>query len=82
MGVLTYTDEYTSLIPPARLFKALVLDSHNLIPKIMPQAVKSIEIIKGDGKAGSIKQINFAEGMSSSFNTQTLYIYIYIYAFH
>ncbi|KAK4388249.1 Major strawberry allergen Fra a 1-B [Sesamum angolense] len=28
----------------------------------MPQAIKSIEIIQGDGSAGSIKQINFAEG--------------------
>ncbi|EXC39746.1 Major allergen Mal d 1 [Morus notabilis] len=64
MGVFTSSDEYICLIPPARLFKALVLDSHNLIPKIMPQAVKSIEIIHGDGKvAGSIKQINVVQGM-------------------
>lgn len=63
MGVITYTDEYTSPIPPARLFKALVLDAHILIPQLMPQAVKSIDTLQGDGRAGSIKQINFAEGM-------------------
>lgn len=63
MGVFTFTDEYTSSIPPARLFKALIVDSHNLIPKLMPLAVKSIEIIEGDGGAGSIRQINFGEGM-------------------
>ncbi|GMN63414.1 hypothetical protein TIFTF001_032500 [Ficus carica] len=64
MGVFTTTEEYICPIPPARLFKAFVLDSHNLIPKIMPQAIKSIEIIQGDGRAaGSIKQINVAEGM-------------------
>ncbi|KAJ4722088.1 major allergen Pru ar 1-like [Melia azedarach] len=62
MGVFTFTDEYTSSIPPARLFKALIVDSHNLIPKLMPLAVKSIEIIEGDGGAGSIRQINFGEG--------------------
>ncbi|XP_044497875.1 major allergen Pru ar 1-like [Mangifera indica] len=62
MGVFTYTDEYISSIPPARLFKALIVDSHNLIPKLMPLAVKSIEITEGDGGAGSIRQINFAEG--------------------
>ncbi|KAF8030814.1 hypothetical protein BT93_D0108 [Corymbia citriodora subsp. variegata] len=62
MGVFTFTNEYISPIPPARLFKALVLDSHNLIPKLMPQAVKSIDIIQGDGGAGTIKQINFVEG--------------------
>ncbi|GLT45738.1 hypothetical protein SLA2020_195470 [Shorea laevis] len=61
MGVFTFSDEYTSSIPPARLFKVLILDSHNLIPKLMPQAVKSFEIT-GCGGAGSIRQINFAEG--------------------
>ncbi|KAA8548704.1 hypothetical protein F0562_000388 [Nyssa sinensis] len=62
MGVITFTDDQTSPISPARIFKATILDSHNLIPKLMPQAIKSIEIIQGDGGPGSIKQINFAEG--------------------
>ncbi|KAJ4726026.1 major allergen Pru ar 1-like [Melia azedarach] len=62
MGVSTYTEEYTSAVPPARLFKALIVDSHNLIPKLMPLAVQSIEIIQGDGGAGSIRQINFSKG--------------------
>ncbi|KAI8009467.1 Major strawberry allergen Fra a 1.06 [Camellia lanceoleosa] len=62
MGVVTFTDEYASPIPPARAFKALILNGDNLIPKLMPQAFKSIELIQGDGGAGSIKQINFAEG--------------------
>ncbi|XP_059630414.1 major strawberry allergen Fra a 1.07-like [Cornus florida] len=61
MGVTTFTEEYTNTIAPARLFKASILDSHNLIPKLMPQAIKSIDI-QGNGGAGSIKQINFAEG--------------------
>ncbi|XP_059630265.1 major strawberry allergen Fra a 1.07-like [Cornus florida] len=61
MGVTTFTDEYTNTIAPARLFKASILDSHNLIPKLIPQAIKSIEI-QGNGGAGSIKQINFTEG--------------------
>ncbi|XP_062150338.1 major allergen Pru ar 1-like [Alnus glutinosa] len=67
MGVIAYTDEYTSPIPPARLFKALVIDAHNLIPKLLPQVVKSIQIIQGDGGAGSIRKITFAEG--SQFST-------------
>ncbi|XP_050373557.1 major allergen Pru ar 1-like [Argentina anserina] len=62
MGVSTYTDEYTSPIPPCRLFKALVLDADILVPKFMPEALKSIDTIQGDGRAGSIKQINFTEG--------------------
>lgn len=62
MGVATFTDEYTSPIAPSRIFKASIVDSHNLIPKLLPQAIKSIDITHGDGGAGSIKQINFAEG--------------------
>ncbi|KAH6768219.1 hypothetical protein C2S51_013555 [Perilla frutescens var. frutescens] len=62
MGVTTFTDEYTSPVAPSRIFKASIVDSHNLVPKLLPQAIKSIEITQGDGGAGSIKQINFAEG--------------------
>ncbi|KAK9068514.1 hypothetical protein SSX86_012628 [Deinandra increscens subsp. villosa] len=62
MGVLKYTDEHTSPVLPARIFKASILDSHILMPKLLPEAIKSIELIKGDGAAGSIKQINFAGG--------------------
>ncbi|XAR48670.1 hypothetical protein NMG60_11031561 [Bertholletia excelsa] len=32
------------------------------MPKIVPQAIKSIEIIQGDGGPGTIKQLNLAEG--------------------
>lgn len=64
MGVITYTDEYTSSIPPSRLFKAVVIDAPNLIPKIFPQVVKSI----GDGGVGSIRHINFAEGKDTAYD--------------
>ncbi|KVI09515.1 Bet v I domain-containing protein [Cynara cardunculus var. scolymus] len=56
MGVLTYTDEHTSSVSPARTFKASIVDSHNLMPKLLPDATKSINIVKGDGGAGSIKE--------------------------
>lgn len=62
MGVTTIHQEFTTPVPPSRMFKALILDSHNLIPKLMPQAIKSIEYIHGDGGPGSIKQTNLAEG--------------------
>lgn len=63
MGVYTDTAEHPSPISPSRLFKALVVEAPNLIPKLLPHAVKSIELIQGDGGAGSIKQLNFVEGM-------------------
>lgn len=62
MVAVTFTEEFTSNIPASRLFKALILDADNLIPKIAPQAVKNVELIKGDGGPGSIKQMNFGEG--------------------
>ena len=44
------------------MFKAFVLDVDKLIPKILPQTIKCVEIIEGDGGAGSIKKVTFGEG--------------------
>ncbi|XP_027166182.1 major allergen Pru ar 1-like [Coffea eugenioides] len=55
MDPITYSAEMTSSIPPARLFKAVILD-HHLLPKVVPQANKSVEILEGDGGAGTIKK--------------------------
>ncbi|RVW39988.1 Major allergen Pru av 1 [Vitis vinifera] len=66
MGVISYEHEIISSIPPAKIFKAFILDSDNLIPKVLPQAIKCVEIIEGDGGPGSIKKITFGEG--SQFN--------------
>ncbi|KAD6453662.1 hypothetical protein E3N88_08368 [Mikania micrantha] len=60
VNVNTFTDEFTSPVSATRLFKALILDAHNLYPKITPLGIKSIDTIEGDGGPGSIKQINFA----------------------
>ncbi|KAE9455164.1 hypothetical protein C3L33_12929, partial [Rhododendron williamsianum] len=61
MGVTCFTQEFACPIAPARMFKALILDSSNLIPKLLPQFIKSVEVIEGDGGAGSIEQVNFSE---------------------
>ena len=73
MGVFTYADESTSVIPPPRLFKALVLEADTLIPKIAPQAVKSAEIVEGDGSVGTIKKISFGEGLFTFHHSLSLY---------
>ena len=62
MGVFTYESETTTVITSARLFKAFVLDADNLIPKILPHAIKSAEILEGNGGPGTIKKITFHEG--------------------
>ncbi|WOH00360.1 hypothetical protein DCAR_0519719 [Daucus carota subsp. sativus] len=72
MGFASFTDEYTSPIAPSRLFKASIIDSHNLVPKLLPQGIKSIELVQGDGGAGSIKQVNFIDGRN--FNSVKYHI--------
>lgn len=61
MGVVTCDVEITSSVPAARMFEAIVLDSDNLIPKIMPRVIESVEILEGNGGAGTIKLVNFGE---------------------
>ena len=62
MVAITYDIEIPSPIPAAKIFKAVVLDADTLIPKIMPQAIKNVEILEGDGGVGTVKVIHFGEG--------------------
>ncbi|XP_022761238.1 major allergen Pru av 1-like [Durio zibethinus] len=62
MGVFTYESEVVTSIPPAKMFKACILDGDKLIPKVVPQAFKSVEYIEGNGEPGSIKKVTFGEG--------------------
>ncbi|XP_022760628.1 major allergen Pru av 1-like [Durio zibethinus] len=66
MGVFTYESEVVTTIPPAKMFKACILDGDKLIPKVVPHAFKSVEYIEGNGEPGSIKKVTFGEG--SQFN--------------
>ncbi|KAK2993269.1 hypothetical protein RJ640_001051 [Escallonia rubra] len=56
--------EVTSSVSASKMFKAFVLDGDNLIPKILPAAIKCVEIVQGDGGVGSVKLITFGEGTS------------------
>ncbi|KAL0283750.1 UNVERIFIED_CONTAM: Major allergen Pru ar 1 [Sesamum angustifolium] len=62
MVSITYDVEIPSPIPATKMYKAVVLDSDTLIPKIMPQAIKNVEILEGDGSVGTVKLIHFGEG--------------------
>lgn len=62
MGVFSFAHEFESPISASRLFKALMLDSHTLLPKLIPQSIESIVFCEGCGGVGSIKQTNFARG--------------------
>lgn len=56
---------FVTQVTPARMFKALILDSHNICPKLMFSTISSIDIIEGDGEVGTIKQVNLTEGNHS-----------------
>ncbi|XP_028772122.1 class-10 pathogenesis-related protein 1-like [Neltuma alba] len=60
MGVFTFSEESISAVAPATLYKALVFDGDNLIPKVV-DAIQSVEILEGTGAAGTIKKINYLE---------------------
>ena len=62
MSVIKINHKLKTQVSPERMFKALILDSNNICPKLMFSSIKSIEYIEGDGDVGSIKQINFTEG--------------------
>ncbi|GMJ02088.1 MLP-like protein 423 [Hibiscus trionum] len=70
MGVFTYESEIITAIPPGKMFKACILDGDNLIPKVVPQAFKSVEYIQGNGEPGSIKKVTFGEGSQFKYMKQ------------
>ncbi|CAI0467165.1 unnamed protein product [Linum tenue] len=60
MGVHVYAEENTSPVAPSRLFKALIGDSETLMPKLLPQVVKSISLL--EGTIGKIKATYVTKG--------------------
>lgn len=76
MGLVSFAQETESPIAPGRLFKALILDFHNLYTKLMPQSIISMDIIEGDGGVGTIKQINFTQGLITLILSKLNHIYI------
>ncbi|KAI3459568.1 hypothetical protein Pfo_016231 [Paulownia fortunei] len=62
MAVIKYPQEIKLRVSPKKMFKAMVTESYTVLPKIMPIAIKSIELLQGDGGAGTIRQTNFPDG--------------------
>ncbi|XP_061344772.1 pathogenesis-related protein 10-like isoform X3 [Gastrolobium bilobum] len=66
MGVVTQEYATPAAVPPARLFKAMSLDFHNLFPKIV-DIIQSIEFTEGSGGAGTIKKLTTIEGDKTKY---------------
>ncbi|GFZ11453.1 hypothetical protein Acr_22g0008510 [Actinidia rufa] len=63
MGAITYDMEISSSIPPARMYKAFVLDANTIVSKVLPPAITSVQTLEGDGGPGTIKLTTFGEVM-------------------
>lgn len=77
MGVIKVSQTFRTKVTPNRMFKALILDSHNLAPQLMFSSIKNVEILEGTGGPGTIKQINFTEGVF--FNILLLELFHFFY---
>ncbi|KAJ1383304.1 START-like domain superfamily [Sesbania bispinosa] len=66
MGVYTFVDEEISSVAPAKLYKALVKDSDDIIPKVI-DVIQSVEIVEGNGGPGTIKKLTAVEGGKTSY---------------
>ncbi|KAF2308301.1 hypothetical protein GH714_039926 [Hevea brasiliensis] len=75
MGVAAYDLEVTSPVPPAKLFKAFVLDNDDLIQKVIPQAISNVEILEGDGGPGTVRKVTFGEGKYITERTRRYIFY-------
>ncbi|XP_075508113.1 major strawberry allergen Fra a 1-3-like [Primulina tabacum] len=63
MTTIEFSKEIKVQVTPKRMFKAFVTDAHNILPKIIPHIVKSIDILEGEGGVtGCVRQINFPHG--------------------
>ncbi|KAL3575900.1 hypothetical protein D5086_021183 [Populus alba] len=72
MGVITLENEFAVAVAPAKLFKAYCLEIDTLLPKILPEHIKSSEILEGNGGPGTIRKITFAEGKDLSYAKQKI----------
>ncbi|KAK6122763.1 hypothetical protein DH2020_043501 [Rehmannia glutinosa] len=61
MGITKYTQEIKLRVPAKRMFKAMVTESYTILPKIIPNAIKSSDLLQGDGGVGTIRQTNFPD---------------------
>ncbi|KAK8946498.1 Major pollen allergen Bet v 1-A [Platanthera zijinensis] len=59
----SFTREHVSPVGIDRIWRAGILDGHNLVPKILPEYITQIELLEGDGGAGTVKKFHFTEAV-------------------
>jgi len=76
MVVGSLSQEVKCSVAPARIWKAAVVDIHNLLPKIAPHFISSMEMIEGDGGAGSVFLTTLAKGLIIDFHLRFLSMFV------
>nr|AAL50001.1 PR10 protein [Pinus monticola] len=58
----TSSTEEVVQVEARRLWNATTKDSHNFLPKVLPEVFTSVTLLQGDGGVGTVKQLNFTPG--------------------
>ncbi|KDP36251.1 hypothetical protein JCGZ_09816 [Jatropha curcas] len=72
MRIVTYEGQIEISLPPAKLFKMIILESEKNVSKVLPDAVKSYETLQGDGGPGTIKKTTFGDGSPITHVIETI----------
>lgn len=72
MDEITKNVEGRSTVTTAEMYKAMFLDMDVVIPQILPQLIKSIQILDGDGGVGTIKYFTYGQGNRSTLTLSVL----------
>ncbi|MCH1881320.1 pathogenesis-related BetVI family protein [Alcaligenes ammonioxydans] len=68
----SWSHEVTAAVPAGQLFKAAMLDWHNLGPKVAPEVIASASVISGDKAVGGIREFKFTPAMPFSYLRERL----------
>ncbi|KAK1385600.1 Major allergen Pru ar like [Heracleum sosnowskyi] len=63
---ITKNVEGRSTVTAAEMYKAMFLDMDVVIPQILPQLIKSVQILEGDGGVGTIKYFTYGQAVKAT----------------
>ncbi|KAL8100399.1 pathogenesis-related protein 2-like [Apium graveolens] len=66
MDEITKNVEVRSSVTAAEMYKAMFLDMDVVIPQILPQLIKSIQILDGEGGVGTIKYLTYGQAVKAT----------------
>ncbi|KAK9161656.1 hypothetical protein Syun_007997 [Stephania yunnanensis] len=67
MGWKRFEVEIVSTVSASRMFKAAIVDSHNLVPKLIPHIITGIKMIRDDTTGRLFKRTDFSNLIPFSY---------------